>query len=250
MLDIDDLTYERVHIDGKPMWRYSDGTILPVISGGDGSGDDDDDEDDDEPPEGDELAKAKADAEKWKSLSRKHEKTAKANAGAAKELEKLQNANRTEDEQALADAEGRGKKAARAEFAQDLAQARIEGALAGIVDDPTEIVEDLNLSKYVTADGEVDVEAIEKLKARYTSLAGKKPDGDGGDGNGKDGDMSDDGKGGGKPRQNPAGGGARNGGGNQQPKQLSREDLKGMSSDDIVAAKADGRLNDVLGIKT
>lgn len=63
---------------------------------------------------------------------------------------------------------------ARMEFGEQLAAARIEAALAGLVDDPAELVEDLNLRKYVTDEGDVDIEGVAALKSRYEKLAGKR----------------------------------------------------------------------------
>lgn len=59
---------------------------------------------------------------------------------------------------------------------QRLASAEIRAALAGVVDDPAAIVEDLNLSKFVDDDGEVDTAAIEALKGKYATFsAPRKP---------------------------------------------------------------------------
>lgn len=240
---LDDLTFTRVIIGDKPHWRASDGTTFPVVSGGDGDGGEEEEEEQeeeelDEENEPDELAKAKADADKWKKLARKHETNAKANRKAADELKKRKNEGLDENERAVAEAEERGRQAASAEFAQQLAGARVEAALTGVVDDPAAIVEDLNLAKYVTDDSEIDTEAIDALRTKYTALAGGKNDGDG-DGAGD------------KPTTKPdLKQGSRGGGRNGAKPQLKREDLASMSSDEIVAAKADGRLNDVLGIKT
>lgn len=63
---------------------------------------------------------------------------------------------------------------ARMEFGEQLAAARIEAALAGLVDDPAELVEDLNLRKYVTDEGDVDLEGVAALKSRYEKLSGKR----------------------------------------------------------------------------
>lgn len=58
----------------------------------------------------------------------------------------------------------------RREFMGDLAAARIEAALTGIVDDPSQIVEDLNLDRYITDDGDLDLDAVSALKDKYARL--------------------------------------------------------------------------------
>jgi hypothetical protein len=62
----------------------------------------------------------------------------------------------------------------RREFMGDLAAAKIEAALTGIVDDPTQIVDDLNLDRYITDEGEIDTDAVSSLKDRYARLV-KRP---------------------------------------------------------------------------
>lgn len=162
-----------------------------------------------------------AEAEKWKALARKHEDRAKANANAAKELEELKAAQMSETEKAVAEAEKRGRTAATSEFGERLAAAEIKAALTGVVTDPAAIVEDLNLGRYVTDDGQVDTEAIGRLKAKFEGIA-TKPN-----------------------RPGSADGGARGGG--DGPAQLSRDDLSKMTPQQIVQAKAEGRLATVLG---
>lgn len=244
MLNLDDITATRILLGGRPTWLYSDGTMLPIISGGDGSDDDtgdgDGDEGDDDTGDGDDGAGDQGDggsdtdpaaeAAKWKALARKHEDRAKANAAAAKELEKLRAATMSDTEKAVAEAEQRGRTAATAEHAQALAGARIEAALTGVVPDPGAFVEDLNLSKYVTDTGDVDTEAITALRDKYAALAGPQENG------------SDKG-----PRADlKQGNRGKSGGGKPQ---LKRTDLEGMSPDAVEQARLDGRLNDILGIK-
>jgi len=168
----------------------------------------------------------KAEAEKWQALSKKNEGRAKANATAAKELEKLKASQMSDTDKAVAEAEARGRKAAGAEGSQRLAAAEIKAALTGVVPDPAAIVEDLNLARYVTDDGEVDGDAVVKLKAKFEGLAPKKPVKAGSTGS--------------------AEGGTR---GSGDPEQLTRADLKGMSPKQINEAKKAGRLRDVLAGK-
>lgn len=106
----------------------------------------------------------------WKQKARDQEKRAKANAGAAKELDELKASMMSETEKAVAEAEARGRKAATTDAGQRLAAAEIKAALTGIVPDPSAIAEDLNLAKYVTDDGDVDLDAVGALKAKYEAL--------------------------------------------------------------------------------
>lgn len=176
-----------------------------------------------------------AEVAKWKSLARKHEDQAKRNAKAAKELEQLKRSQMDENEKAIAEAEERGRQAARLEVAEKLAAAEIKAELKGVVDDPAAIVEDLNLRKYVTDDGEVDSDAVAQLREKFSKLA--KSSSDGGNSNGSG---AGTGKGGPDLRQGVRGG--------NRPAQLTRDDLKNMTPDEIAKAKSEGRLNDLLGI--
>lgn len=168
-----------------------------------------------------EAEKAQAELETWKANSRKHEDRSKKTA---KELADLKKAGLPDTEKAITDAEERGRTAARAEAAQRLVGAEIKAALAGVVPDPAGIVEDLNLAKYLTEDGEVDDAKVAALKAKYEALAVK-------------------------PKRGSADGGSQGGDGGK-PKQLSRADLKSMSPEKVVEAQAKGQLDDLLAGKT
>lgn len=154
----------------------------------------------------DEERKARRDAEKERNDLRK-------------KLEKLETDTLSGQEKAVKEAEDRGRKTAEQSSARRVAAAELKAALTGIVPNPTAIVEDLNLDRYLTEDGELDDEKVKQLKANYADLA--KPGKPGGD----------------------ADGGNRGGG---KPKQLSRSDLKSMSPDAIVEAQAKGQLADLL----
>ena len=116
----------------------------------------------------------KAEADKWKAMARKHEDRAKENGAAARELEKLREASLSEAEKAVAEAEKRGRTAALTEVATRLAAAEIRAALTGVVADPAVVVDDLNLAKFVTPDGDVDAKAVTALKDRYAALVPKQ----------------------------------------------------------------------------
>jgi hypothetical protein len=83
--------------------------------------------------------------------------------------------NQSDFEKAIAAARDEGIKSARSEAAKSLVAAKIEAALTGLVDDPAELVADIDLSKYLDDNGEVDFDAIKSLKNRYAKLfAGNK----------------------------------------------------------------------------
>jgi hypothetical protein len=160
-----------------------------------------------------EAEKAKADAEKWKGLSRKNEDAYKA------ERDKAAKAGMTADEKATADAEAKGRKAAAQEYGAKLALAEFKAAAAAKQFDPSEILDDLNLSKYVDDDGTVDTAAITKAVAKFAKLA--KPAAAGQSG----GDFAG-GTGAGTP--------------------ITEAQLAKMSSDDIAKAYAEGKLKHLL----
>lgn len=95
------------------------------------------------------------------------------------ELKKRAAAAMTEQERAVADAATRGRAEALAGVGQRLAAAEFRAAAAGRIDNIDELLEDLNLGKFVTADGEPDLKAI---RARVDKWAPKQqaPSYDGG----------------------------------------------------------------------
>jgi hypothetical protein len=108
-----------------------------------------------------------AEAKKWQALSKKNEDRAKANSAAAKKLADLEAENQSDLERAQAE-----RDAARAEITaarEGVAAARLEAALTGLVDDPAAEVADLNISRFLGDDGQVDPEKVSALKARYAS---------------------------------------------------------------------------------
>ena len=52
-----------------------------------------------------------------------------------------------------------------------IASAEIKAALTGIVPDPSAVADDLNLAKFVTAEGDVDAAAISALREKYQAFA-------------------------------------------------------------------------------
>lgn len=152
------------------------------------------------------------DATKWRQLSRKNEAEAK----------RLHEAQMSDTEKAVADAEARGRAEARREAAQAVAQARLEAALSGVVpaDKAADLISDVNIGAYVTEDGDVDAEKVAAFRERYAALVPAK-----------------------QPAPDLAQGVRRK----DEPGQLSLNDLRTMTPEAIVEAKEAGRLADLLG---
>lgn len=112
-------------------------------------------------------------AERLKA-SRKWEQRAKENSKAADELDALKRSSMSDTEKAVEEAKVEARNEVRAETAARIAAADIKAALTGIVPDPDSIIEDLNLTRYVTEDGEVDAKAVKALAQKYAELAPAK----------------------------------------------------------------------------
>ncbi len=163
----------------------------------------------------------KAEAEKWKTHARKHEQLWKDSKPAVDELEKLKAAQMSDMEKAVQEAEARGRSDAAKTYGEKIAAAKLEAALTGVVPDPSAVVEDLNLSKYVTDTGDVNAEAVTALREKFAAIA--------------------------PATQPPNLHQGRQG--QPTPGQLTRGDLATMTPDEITAALAAGQLDDVRGIK-
>lgn len=114
----------------------------------------------------------KAEAEKYKALSRKHEARAKENSGAAKERDELRKQSMTEQEKAVEEASAKARTEERVRLAGKLARQGFLAAAAGRLPNAAGVAEDLNLSKYVGEDGEIDEKGLAELVDR---LAPPKP---------------------------------------------------------------------------
>lgn len=121
------------------------------------------------------LEELKAELDKWKATSRKHEDRAKANASAAKELEQVKAASMSEQEKAVAQAAFEARTATLAEVGSRLAAAEVKVAAAGKLDDDqlATILDTIDLTKFLTEDGEVDVD---KVRAFVEGIAPKPAD--------------------------------------------------------------------------
>lgn len=105
-----------------------------------------------------------AEADKWKALARKHEGSAKANADAAKRLAEIEEANKSEVEKAVEAARKEGTSEALRSLAPRLVAAEFRIAAAGrlTTEQVAEFLEDLDLTRYLTDDGEVDTDRVAK----------------------------------------------------------------------------------------
>lgn len=191
--------------------------IWPILGGApdDGDGDQGDDGDESDTDDGgddqgdgdkgDDTTDHKSAAEKWKAQARKHEQRAKANAEAAKELAKIKREGMSELDKKVDEAVAAARAEERVKSGVRVARSAFLAAAKGRLADPAEVVEDINLKRYVDDDGEVDDDAIAAL---VDKLAPNKSDTD--DDNDDDADERDT-----RRRRRPARGyqGARNGSG-------------------------------------
>lgn len=54
---------------------------------------------------------------------------------------------------------------------QRAASAEIRAALTGVVPDPGALIEDMNIGRFITAEGEIDSDAISALRGKYAAFA-------------------------------------------------------------------------------
>lgn len=125
---------------------------------------------------------------KWKALARKHEDRAKANEAAKKELEKLQAAQMTDQEKAIADAVAKARAEVMAEVGSSLVDAEFKAASAGFTLDVDALLENLDRRKFMGDDGKPDKarigEFVTKLAPAKRSAATDTGQGARKDGNG------------------------------------------------------------------
>lgn len=105
----------RVVIDGRPCWRFTDGTILPVISGGaDPDDDDHDDDTDDDTSTGADDTDVAAQLRNERTRNRRMRRQLKEAETLRKELDDLKKKDQTDSERLtseLAEARTRAEKA-------------------------------------------------------------------------------------------------------------------------------------------
>jgi type II secretory pathway pseudopilin PulG len=91
----------------------------------------------------------------------------------AEQFDVLQAAQQTAEQKAQQQAEEAQQRAV--EAMQKAARTTVKTALVGVVDDPESVVDDLNIAKFLTDDGEIDEDAVTALRDRYAALGGGKP---------------------------------------------------------------------------
>lgn len=156
----------------------------------------------------------------WKAMSRKHEREAKK---ARAEADELRTALMSDNERAIAEAKAAGRAEAMRETAglTAAAQFRATAAEAGVsLGDAFDLID---TGKFISEDGTVDTDGISAAVAKLAAIAPPKPQT--------------------KPLAPTGAMGTPS-----APGQLTRDDLKGMPPEAIVAAKAAGQLNEVLGV--
>ena len=96
---------------------------------------------------------------------------------AQRELDNLKRSQMSETEKAIALARDAGKAEATTQFGVRLAQAEFKAAAAAKQVDITELLDDLNMSRFLTEDGEPDATAISQAVDRFAKAApqGEKP---------------------------------------------------------------------------
>lgn len=156
------------------------------------------------------LEKAQQTADKYKGLMRKEEQAKKELWG---ELSELKKGQMSEAERAIAEAEERGREAARAELAKELRQSKLTAAAAqaGV---PAEVLGLLDVEKLFTDSGEVNTELLTTLSGNRRPTFEKSA---------KD-----------------LGIGAQS---NSNAGQLTRKDLAGKSPAEIMKLRQEGRLD-------
>lgn len=109
----------------------------------------------------------KAEAEKWQALARKHEERAKSNADKAKGFDELKKSSMTEQEKAVESARAEARAEALREIAPHLVTAKFEAVAAGRLtsEQIATLLEDVDMTKYLTPEGQVDVERVTRKVA-------------------------------------------------------------------------------------
>lgn len=172
-----------------------------------------------ETPELSEMDQLKAEVDKWKSLSRKNEQQAKANLAAAKELEEIKLSQLTDTEKLVEQTKTETANAIRREFATKLVDAELKAQLNGRVLDGGALLE-FDKSSFIQDDGNIDSQAIQSWVEAHSKTTDA-------------------------PAPN-LGQGAR--GLNPSKAQIrTRDELKNMTSAEILEARKEGRLDALMG---
>lgn len=117
----------------------------------------------------------------WAAEAKKWEKRAKDNLTKlrnvepkAQEYDRLAAASQTAEERATEELQQSEARVALAY--QKAARSEVKAALAAVVDNPDAILEDLDLSRFVDDEGDVDLEAVARLTRKYAGFSNpRKP---------------------------------------------------------------------------
>lgn len=169
---------------------------------------------------------AAVDTTDWKAMARKHEKEAKQNREAAKELAALKAKEQTEAERLAAERDAEREKVKAAVRRAVTAEVRSIAASLKF-QDPSDALRMLDLDEFTDDSGEVDEKAI---KVALETIAEKKPY------------LLVA-----PVALTPARSGGPVGGGPAVESQLSREDIRGWSFEEIEEARVAGRLKAIQG---
>lgn len=101
-----------------------------------------------------------AEVEKWQKLSRKNEDRAKANAKAQQELEALKLQSMSDQERAVETARSEARNEALREFGETRVGDAFRVAAAGKAIDVDDVLDGINLARFLADDGQPDTEAI------------------------------------------------------------------------------------------
>lgn len=190
----------RLTINGRDWWRFLDGTVLPVVSGGaeddagsdDAGGTDDDGGDSGDQGSGDlgDAGKKALEAERTraKAAEKAHKAAMKELADARKRLADIDASSKSDTEKAIEKAKAEAAESATKEAVSKanarVLKAEIRAAAAGKLADPADALRLLDLDDFdVDEDGEVDAKAIAKaldelVKSKpYLAAKGGRPAG-------------------------------------------------------------------------
>jgi hypothetical protein len=130
-------------------------------------------------PEPDTGEAANPEVEKWKSLARKHEdrakEDAKEKAAALRELDKLRTAHLSDTERAIAEAKAAGRAEVLTETGRRLAAAEFRAAAASAGLDVAQVLDLVNVDRFLGEDGTPDEKAITEAVTRFVGLRGEAP---------------------------------------------------------------------------
>jgi hypothetical protein len=119
----------------------------------------------------------KSEAEKWQGLARKHEDQAKRNSEAAKELARVRREAMTDQEQAVAEAAAAAVAEVTGRLGGRLVLAEIRAGVGGRLEASQldALVEHLDLSGFLTDDGDVDQAAVAAWVTRIAPESTQPP---------------------------------------------------------------------------